>query len=109
MSEPGSGRDGEQTQPGRHHGALTIRLGRDELVIRRRYENASVVNDILIALWFITGSIMFFSDAWTIPGTWCFLLGSTELLIRPVIRLSRQIHLQRLHGGATTHASSQDF
>jgi hypothetical protein len=109
MSEPGSGRDGEQSQYGRHHGPLTIRLGPDELVVQRRYEAASVVNDILIALWFIAGSIMFFSEAWLTAGTWCFLLGSAELLIRPAIRLSRQIHLQRLHGGATRHASSQDF
>lgn len=73
-----------------------IRIGHDELVIRQRYEAASIVNGILIALWFIVGSIMFFSEEWTMVGTWCFLAGSIELLIRPLIRPSRQTHLRRI-------------
>ena len=75
---------------------LVLSIGHDELVIRRRYEVASIVNDILVALWFIVGSILFFSDATTIAGTWCFLAGSIELLIRPVIRLARHLSLRRV-------------
>lgn len=78
--------------------SLVFTLGRRELVIRRRYEALSIVNDILIAVWFTLGSVMFFSDAWTYTGTWLFVLGSIELLIRPTIRLIRQVHLQRLPG-----------
>nr|WP_187361657.1 YrhK family protein [Phytoactinopolyspora mesophila] len=87
---------------------MSIRIGHDELVIRQRYEAASIVNDILIAVWFIVGSIMFFSEAWTTVGTWCFLAGSIELLIRPLIRLSRQIHLRRI-GAAHPPAAAHDF
>lgn len=89
-------------------GVLTFRVGREELVIRQRYEIVSILNDALIALWFIAGSIMFFFAAWETTGTWCFLAGSVELLIRPLIRLSRQIHLKRL-SGRPTHEASQDF
>ncbi|WP_047868343.1 YrhK family protein [Nocardiopsis sp. RV163] len=91
---------------------LVLHVGRDELVIRRRYETASIVNDILIALWFIAGSIMFFSEAWSTAGTWCFLVGSVELLVRPVIRLGRQLHIRRMRSsspGSTGEESSQDF
>ncbi len=77
---------------------ITFRIGHDELVIRKRYEVLSIVNDVLIAIWFLVGSILFFSEATTYAGTWLFVLGSVELLIRPVIRLSRQIHLRRLPG-----------
>ena len=90
-------------------GPLTIHIGRDELIIRKRYEVASIGNDILVALWFIVGSILFFSDATTIAGTWCFLAGSVELLIRPLIRLSRRVHLTRLAGPAAAVETSQDF
>ncbi|NYH50556.1 hypothetical protein HNR06_000145 [Nocardiopsis arvandica] len=96
----------EQNRP------LVLHVGGDELVIRRRYETASIVNDILIALWFIAGSIMFFSEAWTTAGTWCFLLGSVELLIRPMIRLFRQFHVRSVRSsgrGAAMGESSQDF
>jgi hypothetical protein len=90
-------------------GPLTIHIGHDELVIRRRYEVVSIINDILVALWFIVGSILFFSDATTIAGTWCFLARSVELLIRPVIRLSRRVHLTRISGPDASTETSQDF
>lgn len=79
---------------------MTIRVGHDELVIRRRYEAVSILNDVMIALWFVAGSVMFFSESWTTTGTWCFVFGSVQLLIRPVIRLSRLLHLQRVRGAA---------
>jgi hypothetical protein len=87
---------------------LTFRIGKDELVIRQRYEAVSILNDMLIAVWFIIGSVMFFSPSWTTAGTWCFVFGSVELLIRPVIRLGRQLHLQRLHGESGTPAPPHD-
>lgn len=92
---------------------LTVRIGHDELIIRRRYEVASIGNDILIALWFIAGSIMFFYSDLMVPGTWCFLIGSIELLIRPVIRLTRLVHIRSIQakGGLSGTASetSMDF
>lgn len=90
-------------------GPLTIHIGHDELVIRKRYEVLSIVNDIFVALWFVVGSLLYFSDATTIPGTWCFLAGSVELLVRPVIRLTRRVHLRRVAGTSGSYESSQDF
>ncbi|MBB4931769.1 hypothetical protein F4561_002589 [Lipingzhangella halophila] len=91
--------------------SLRIKLGREELVIRQRYEVVSIANDILIAVWFTIGSVMFFSPEWTTLGTWFFLLGSVQLLIRPAIRLSRHLHLRRVRGMApgTTGQSGQEF
>ncbi|MEJ5915822.1 YrhK family protein [Pseudokineococcus sp. 1T1Z-3] len=78
-----------------HDDDLHLHLGREELVLRQRYEVLSIVNDILVAAWFIAGSVLFFSPATTELGTWFFLLGSVELMVRPVIRLARRVHLQR--------------
>ncbi len=75
---------------------LTLRIGHEELVIRKRYEVVSIVNDILIGIWFVIGSFFFFYEALTYYGTWLFLIGSIEMLIRPVIRLMRHIHIRRL-------------
>ena len=89
---------------------LTFVLGRRELVIRRRYEVLSIINNIFVAVWFIIGSFLFFSEATTYAGTWLFVIGSVELLVRPVIRLTRQVHLQRLPGRlGTAHESGHDF
>lgn len=93
--------------------ALTLHLGRDELVIRRRYEALSIVNDILIGLWFTVGSFLFFSESTTTAGTWLFVIGSIELLLRPMIRMTRIVHLRRRSSGtvseASAHGSDQDF
>ena len=80
--------------------SLTIRIGPQELVIRRRYEAASIVNDVLIGLWFLIGSVFFFFDSLTRAGTVLFVIGSVPVLIRPVVRLARHLHLQRLHRGS---------
>lgn len=80
--------------------SLTIRIGPQELVIRHRYEAASIVNDVLIGLWFLIGSVFFFFDSLTRAGTVLFVIGSVEMLIRPVVRLARHLHLQRLHRGS---------
>ncbi|MFM2476918.1 YrhK family protein [Celerinatantimonas sp. MCCC 1A17872] len=84
-------------QPNESSNDLIVKFGHDELIIHRRYEVLSIVNDLLLALWFIIGSICFFYSG-TIQdiGTWLFLIGSCQLLIRPVIRLARSIHLQHL-------------
>ncbi len=73
---------------------VDLELGSKELVLHNRYETLSILNDALIAVWFVIGSILFFNESTATAGTWMFLAGSIELLIRPVIRLSRNIHIK---------------
>lgn len=79
---------------------IVLHLGREELVIRQRYETISIANDLLIGTLFLVGSFFFFSPSLTQVGTWLFVAGSVEMLIRPVIRLTRRVHLRRYHPGA---------
>lgn len=92
-----------------HNPDLHLRIGREELVIRQRYQVISIANDVLIGLWFLIGSFMFFSESLTYTGTWLFVIGSIEMLIRPVIRLTRHLHLQRLRSPATVGDDSFDY
>lgn len=64
-----------------------IPLGPEVLVIRDRYEVLSIVNDVMIGLWFVVGSV--------------------QMLIRPMIRLTRRLHLRRR--GYSDSESGQDF
>lgn len=75
---------------------LTLRLGDEELVIRRRYEALSIANDFLIALWFLVGSVLFLYPSLEKTAVWMFIIGSFQFLIRPTIRLISHIHLQRV-------------
>jgi hypothetical protein len=92
------------SQLSNHHTA-TLRIGHAELIIRQRYEALSIANDVIIALWFLAGSILFFWESTATAATWLFLLGSVEFLMRPAIRLARHFHLRRL-GSDATDASS---
>ena len=42
--------------------------GQEELVIRTRYEALSIANDVLIGLWSLVGSFMFFSETLQFAG-----------------------------------------
>ncbi len=74
---------------------IVVHIGREELVVRRRYEFLSILNDFLIGFWFLIGSVAFFSPAWEEIGIWLFVVGSAELLVRPIIRLAHYIQLRR--------------
>lgn len=54
------------------------------------------INDVMLALFFIVGSFLFFSEATTFYGTVLFVIGSFELLIRPIITIVRDIHIYKI-------------
>lgn len=75
---------------------LTLHLGHEELIIRRRYEALSIANDFFIAVWFLVGSVLFLFPSQETLAVWCFIVGSFQFLIRPTLRLASHIHLQRI-------------
>ncbi|HZJ81182.1 MAG TPA: YrhK family protein [Guyparkeria sp.] len=74
--------------------SLTLSLGREALVIHNRHEAAVLVNDFLIGLWFTLGSVAFLLPAYKELGAWVFLVASIQHLVRPSIRLARNVHVQ---------------
>ena len=42
---------------------VTFHIGHEELRIRQRYEALSIGNDVLMALWFLVGSVLFFWES----------------------------------------------
>lgn len=78
---------------------IALRFGHEEIIIRDRYETLSIVNDVLIALFFLAGSILFLWESTATVATWLFIAGSAEFLLRPVIRLARRTHLKRFGSG----------
>lgn len=75
-----------------------IDIGADHIIIERRYRALGALNDLLIAGWFLIGSICFFYDSLMTGGTWFFVAGSVQLLMRPVITLAELIHVRKVYG-----------
>lgn len=78
--------------------SLEFQIGHDEVILRNRYEALSIANDVLIAVWFVAGSALFFQESTATAATWLFLVGSIQFLARPVIRLARLFHIRRIRG-----------
>lgn len=76
---------------------LDVDLGHRHIVIQRRYEALGAVNDLLIAIWFLIGSIFFLNQSLVESGTWLFIAGCIQLLIKPVLKLSSLVHVSRVY------------
>ncbi len=74
---------------------ISLHMGSYDLFFKKGYKVLYTVNDILIGIWFLIGSFMFFSESTKTAGVWLFVIGSFEMLIRPVIRLVHDFHLRR--------------
>ncbi len=67
--------------------------------IKRFYDWLSIANDIMVGLEFVIGSIFFLpsESKYSTLGVYLFIVGSTQLLIRPMINIARRIHIMMLH------------
>lgn len=74
---------------------LILRLGGDELIIRQRYQVLSILNDFLLGVLFLVGSIFFLFDPLYTAAVWLFIIASTAFVARPVIRVVHYFHLGR--------------
>ncbi|MBM9615829.1 YrhK family protein [Desulfobulbus rhabdoformis] len=75
---------------------LDINLGHRHVVIQRRYEALGACNDLFIAVWFLLGSFFFLNDQLVKGGTWLIIVGSAQLLIKPLIKLTSLVHVGRI-------------
>ncbi len=57
------------------------------------YELIYSTVDLLAAIAFILGSILFFYKSLVEAGTWMFLIGSIFFALRPSVRVIRELHL----------------
>ncbi len=70
-------------------------VGRFEIFFRKRYKLLSIINDLSLGIWFTIGSIMFFWSTTQTIGTLLFLLGSLQLLGRPILKLMHAFFVKR--------------
>lgn len=76
---------------------IDIDFEHKKVAIHERYEWLHIINDLMLGIWFVTGSIMFFYGSLTYWGTWLFVAGSAQMLIGPVLKIAHKLHLRRLN------------
>ncbi|PID50456.1 MAG: hypothetical protein CR991_01330 [Proteobacteria bacterium] len=82
---------------------LDIDVGSRHIIIQQRYEALGALNDLLIAVWFLIGSFFFLNNALVESSTWLFIVGSFQLLLKPLIKLTGLIHVQKLRRKEVSH------
>ncbi|MBR0572703.1 MULTISPECIES: YrhK family protein [Pasteurellaceae] len=76
---------------------MNLDLKQQHIIIQRRYEILGAINDLFIAIWFLIGSFFFLSDSLVTSGTWLFIVGSAQLLIKPTLKLISLIHVKKVY------------
>lgn len=76
---------------------LDLDLAHRHVVIQRRYEALGAINDLMIAIWFLVGSSFFLDKTLVESGTWLFIVGCIQLLIKPVLKLISLVHVGRVY------------
>jgi len=64
--------------------------------IHERYEWLHILNDLLISLYFLVGSIFFFYARLQEAGIWLFVLGSAQMAVGPLIRTLNKLHVRNI-------------
>ncbi len=82
---------------------LVLNLAQKHITIQRRYEMLGVINDFLIAVWFLIGSFFFLTASLVESGTWLFVVGSAQLLIKPTLKLISIVHVSRVYDSKTSN------
>jgi hypothetical protein len=106
-----SSSDGETSDEGPDEGGgapATLQLGDHEIVLRQRFEMASIANEFLIAVCFTVGSVAFYWEELFYLGVTLFVVGSVLIGARPLMRFVRRIQLTRITRG-TPQEVARDF
>lgn len=74
---------------------VEIKMGHHGLFFKKGYEVWYTLNDILLGVWFLIGSVCFYFESLKEWGVSLFVLGSVQMLIRPTIRLIHRFHLKK--------------
>ncbi|MDM5201463.1 YrhK family protein [Fictibacillus enclensis] len=74
---------------------LNLEIGNYEVWVRKRYKILYTLNDFMIGLWFLAGSILFLVESAKTVGVWLFIVGSLQLVMRPAIALANDLHVKR--------------
>lgn len=62
-------------------------IGRFGVFFNKRYHLLATINDLMLGIWFVIGSVLFLFHQTQMAGTILFILGSVQLLGRPILKL----------------------
>lgn len=75
---------------------LDVQIGTYEVSFSKKYRFIALMNDFTLGLEFLIGSVLFLFESTQTAGTILFILGSAQLLARPVIKIMHAFYFSRI-------------
>lgn len=74
---------------------MALKKDRDKIKrdIEKKYRVFGLINDFMLGLEFLIGSIEFLPGHLNTVGVYLFILGSFQILLIPTIRIARDMHI----------------
>src|SRR5699024_5061808 len=76
---------------------IIVKVGNFELYFENIYSIYSLINDLLIGILFIGGSLVSLLDGPDRLGQVLYFIGSIALILRPLIKIIQNTHVYRQH------------
>lgn len=70
-------------------------IGRFGIFFNKRYQLLAIINDLTLGVWFTIGSVLFLFTQTQTAGTILFILGSAQLLGRPILKLLHAFFIRK--------------
>lgn len=90
------------------HDFLNLQMGKFEVAFNKRYRFISLLNDLTLGLEFLIGSILFLFESTKTLGNILFIIGSLQLLGRPIIKIIHAFYISRRSQGNLNEKTSSD-
>ncbi|WP_430787691.1 YrhK family protein [Virgibacillus flavescens] len=75
---------------------LDFQMGTYEVSFNKKYRFLALLNDFTLGLEFLIGSVLFLFESTQTAGTILFILGSAQLLARPIIKIVHAFYFSRV-------------
>lgn len=74
---------------------LYFHMGMYEVSFNKKYRIAALMIDLTLGLEYLIGSILFLSESTQTAGVIMFIIGSVQLLSRPLLKILHSFHFKR--------------
>ncbi|SFD38381.1 YrhK-like protein [Lentibacillus persicus] len=74
---------------------LDVQVGTFEFSFNKKYRFIALSNDIVLGIFFLVGSVFFLFEPLKTAGAVLFIIGSAQLLARPILKIFHAIYFTR--------------
>ncbi|ARD49574.1 YrhK family protein [Sporosarcina sp. P33] len=73
-----------------------VKLGKHVVFFNKNYRYIFIINELVLGIIFIVGSVFFFFETLKTAGIILFIVGSAQLFIRPVLKILHATTLRKI-------------